>query len=267
MASTTIERKDIEEVVGIALNATDLSTRTARERPIDLIAAVGAASARLYYGSQSVPIAGAAFRPEGTDADRIASDLAPMLWHLRAGGQEQTVDRVAAMFAAWLRHKPEFARLNGSARLPDAARQDMSDRLPTSARLDVSDRLPTSARADVCDLVPRFSAQVVHEWLSGRCRRCRGAGVLELHQTAGRIAPTTHARGVRYVVCDYCQGTRNALPNHQQRMRCLGVDRATYDAGRWYQRFRRGRVWLEKISRRLRRPLQIESGRYRIAPQ
>jgi len=224
------ERRDIMEAVGVAVGSSDLSGSQQRERHVDLIAAVGAASARLHYGDQAVPIVGAAHRPSGTPADRLAAELAPMLWHLKAGGQEQTALRVATMFALWMRAKTEF-------------------------------------EAMPAEILTAFSMRVVQEWVSTSCARCRGSGVLEVDRRLGKVSPRSHARNARFVNCDQCHGTRRASPNHQRRAEWLGIERAVYDQDKWYRRFRVGVVWLEQIARRLRRPLQIESGRRKIAPQ
>lgn len=228
--AAAIEKRGIVEAVGVAVGSSDLSSREQRERHIDLIAAVGAASARLHYGDQALPIAGAALKPTGSSADRIAADLAPKLWHLKAGGQEQTALRLGGTFALWLREKNEFAQ--------------------TDERL-----------------LRDFAAAVIHEWTEARCMRCRGAGVLELDRRGRKVPRPTHARNARFITCDLCAGSRRALPNHQRRADCLGLDRKIYEDERWYRRFRLALVWLEQIARRLRRPLQIESGRRNIASQ
>jgi hypothetical protein len=220
----------IMEQVGVAVGAGNLASSPLRATAVDLIAAVGAASARLHYGDQGIPIAGAALKPRGTPSDRIAAELAPMLWHLKAGGQDQTIARVAKLFAEWIALKAEFADEKTAA------------------------------------LVPTFAAQVVHEWLSGRCPSCRGAGVQEKDRQGRLIAPRTFTRNSRLWQCEGCCGSGRGLPNPILRARTLGIDRATYDADGWYRRFRAGIVWLEHISKRLRRPLQVESGRRRIAP-
>lgn len=224
------ERRDLMEAVGVAVGSSDLSSSEVRERHVDMIAAVGAASARLHYGNQAVPIAGAVLRPTASPADQIAAELAPMLWHLKAGGQEQTALRVAGMFAGWMRCKPDFAAMH-----------------PEIVRL--------------------FSMRLVQEWCRATCGKCRGAGLLELDRRLGKIAPRTHARNTRLVTCDLCQGSRRASPNHQHRSEWLGITREVYDQEKWYRRFTVGLVWLDQIARRLRRPLQIESGRSKIAPK
>ena len=91
--------------------------------------------------------------------------------------------------------------------------------------------------------------------------------MLELDRRLGKVAPKTYARNTRLVSCDLCHGSRRASANHQRRAEWLGVTREIYDDDGWYRRFTAGLVWLDQIARRLKRPLQIESGRGRIAPQ
>lgn len=229
--SAQVEKRDIMELYGVAIGSSDLSSSPLRAKHVDLIAAAGAASNRLHLGDQGLPIAAASLKPRGSEADKIAADLAPMLWHLKAGGQEQTIARVAKKFTAWVELKNEFTD------------------------------------PEIRALAGRFAAQVVHEWLSSRCARCRGSGKLELDRRKGKVAPRTHARNTRFVPCDTCNATGLGLPNHQQRATFLGIDRAVYDEKGWWQRFRKGLLWLDLIARRLRRPLQFEAGRRKVAPQ
>ena len=224
------ERRDIMEVVGVAIGSSDLSSSDVRERHVDVVAAVGAASARLHYGNQGMPIAGSIMRPTASVADQIAAELAPMLWHLKAGGQEQTALRVAGTFSGWMRCKPDYAAMH-----------------PEIVRL--------------------FAMRVVQEWCRSKCTKCRGSGVLELDRRLGKVAPRSHARNTRFVTCDVCQGSRRATPSHQERATWIGITRETYDSEKWWKRFTMALVWLDQIARRLRRPLQLESGRVKIAPK
>lgn len=220
-AAAAVEKRDIMEAVGC-----DVS----QGATTDNIAAVGAASARLHYGDRGLPTFASSVRPTATPADRIAAELAPMLWHLKAGGQEQTAMRVAVMFVLWMRYKRDFQSMPG---------EQLTD----------------------------FAACVVSEWVRPGCKRCRGAGLLEVDRRLGKVAPRSHARNARLVTCDQCHGSRRASPNHQQRAEALGIDRKAYDDGRWFRRFTVALVWLDQIARRLRRPLQLESRKRSIAPQ
>lgn len=224
------ERRDIMEVVGVAIGSSDLSSSETRERHVDMVAAVGAASGRLHYGNAGLPTVASAMRPTASGADQIAAELAPMLWHLKAGGQEQTALRVAGIFAGWMRCKPDFAAMHPQ-------------------------------------IVQAFAMRVVQEWCRTGCVRCRGAGVLEVDRRLGKVAPKSHARNARLVQCDLCFGSRRATPNHVDRAAWLGVTREVYDQEKWYRRFTVGLVWLDQIARRLRRPLQLESGRVKIRAQ
>lgn len=224
------ERRDIMEAVGVAVSSSDLSASEQREKHIDLIAAVGAASARLHYGDQATTIAGAALRPTGTRADHIAAELASSLWRLKAGKQEQTALRVAGLFVQWMREKPALAQIPG-------------------------------------EQLGELAKRIVQEWAWCTCARCRGSGLLEVDRRMGKVTPRSYARNARYVTCDQCQGSRRASPNHQRRAECLGISREVYDQDKWYRRFTVGLIWLDQIARRLKRPLQIESGRRSIAAQ
>lgn len=248
-----IEKKpDIRELVGISVNTSALVTR-AGETDLDRVAALGAAALEVKLGADlaNLPIAamsGEVYRASADmrdvmldpgvpdERDQLVSDLAPMLWHIRYGGQHGLVRPAIRLYARWLAGRRMFV---------DVAAE----------RLEL------------------FSGRTLHEWLSDRCVICGGSGRLELTRTGTLIRPRgVMQRNARFTTCRTrggggCLGTGKAQPSHVERARWLGIDRATYDAERWSQRFNAADGWLQQyIARRLQRPLtgQLERRKKRV---
>jgi hypothetical protein len=111
-------------------------------------------------------------------------------------------------------------------------------------------------------LLERFSARVLHEWLSDRCVICGGSGQLEITSTGALVrARGRGQRNARFTACRTksgtgCHGTGRAFPSHTARARWLELTHVEYDEQRWGQRFNAAITWLEhRIAGRLRRPL------------
>jgi hypothetical protein len=245
-------KPDIRELVGIAVNTSAL-VATREEGALDRVGALGAAALEISCGADlaNLPVAAMALDvyqrsadmrdlmlDPGTpdERDQVVGELAPMLWHIREGKHERLVVLAIPLLARWFSGRRLLASVDGV-------------------------------------LLQRFAGRVVHEWLSDRCVICGGTGRLELTSAGALIRPRGNMqRNARFTTCRTrggggCNGTGRAQPSHTERVRWLGVDRATYDAERWPQRFNAGQTWVKfLIHGRLHRPLtgQLERRRKRI---
>lgn len=246
------QRPDLREQVGISVNASVLTMRQGVETALDRVAALGAASARIESGAarQGLPIA--AMQPDvvrrssdmrdlmiapvaaGPDPrDIVAGELAPLLWHIRYGGQEAFIPRAVQLFAHWISHRYLFATLAGEAHR---------------------------------GLRENFSARVLHEWLSSRCPKCGGCGKEERSKNGQWAAPACLGylpRNIARRACSICSGSGRALPRHAERMRIFGLTRDQYEEQGWPQRFRAALIWLTSAPQLLHRPLTSELERYK----
>lgn len=245
-------KADIRELVGISVNASAL-VASRGEGDLDRVAAVGAAALEISLGADvaKLPIAAMAedvyrrsvdmrdlmLEPATVDQrDQVVGELAPMLWHIREGKQESLVMLAIPLFARWLSGRQLLAAVESS-------------------------------------MLQRFAGRVLHEWLSDKCVICGGTGRLELTRTGTLIRPRGNMqRNARFTTCRTkgdlgCLGTGRAQPSHTERIRWLQIERVTYEAERWGQRFNAGQTWLKiLIHGRLHRPLtgQLERRRKRI---
>lgn len=245
------KKPDIRELVGVAVNTSALVT-TRGEGALDRIAAMGAAALEISLGADlaNLPIAameGAVYRRSadmrdvmldpGTpdERDQVIGELAPMLWHIRYGGQHGMLAQSIMLYTRWLSGRRQFASVETA-------------------------------------ILSRFAARILHEWLSDKCVVCGGSGRLEKTRTGDLIRGTGRmARNAVFVPCRTkrggCSGTGRSKPSPVERARWLGLDRATYDAQRWDQRFGAGQSMLKSlIVRRLHRPLtgQLERRKKQI---
>lgn len=244
MVTTKEERPDIRELVGVAVNTSGLALKEGQEGALDRVAALGAAAMEIASGGdlQGLPVA--AMQPEvyrrsmsmadlmldpGTsDArDVLAAELGPLLWHIRYGGQHENLPRAARLYTTWLRTRRLFAELADQAH---------------------------------AEQLERFTARVLHEWLSDRCAPCGGSGKLERSKTGSWIRPRgSMQRNATFRVCPACNGTRRAMPSHAERARWLGLAFADYEKNRWQQRFSAALIWLKQFhSGRVHRPLTLQ---------
>lgn len=234
--SERARKPDIREQIGVAVNTSALTfAQDGHERALDRVAALGAASLAVQTGAdlENVPIAGSVSEVYGAPIelrDQLASELGPMLWHIRFGSQDDLIPKAVLLLARWLRLRPLF-----SAPEIDAQR------------------------------LARFATRVLHEWLSDRCIPCGGSGKLERTRSGVWIRPRgSMQRNAVFGVCTTCKGTRHARPSHGDRARWLILPISEYDNGRWRQRFSAALVWLKFFHvDRLKRPLtaQLERGK------
>lgn len=227
--SETMVKPGIEEQIGVALNASvlvmDRIEAPSAETPLTRIAAIGAAAGRIARNADTAPAN--ARHGHARPGDGLEARLAPLLWRLKFGGdatQETALD-AARLFRDWLAQHP-FCIAHGMS-------------------------------ADGV-LLLRFAARMLYEWIADKCRACAGTGLQELLRGGVVRRPRTFANPkVRHVTCRACFGTRKQLPNKMERSRALEISLAEYDA-RWPRRFHLGAAWIERITRRLKSPLNCE---------
>lgn len=215
---------DACERFGVAVNSNNLATGE-RSWAADQIAEVGNACVALRLSAELTSARVAAMR--GMEAAERAhqvglleAELAPLLWRLRSGGELGFVPHVVTLFGQWLVLRDKFKREEEQWVMP-------------------------------------FAGRVVHEMLSMRCQACRGCGQQEKVGNAW-VAP----RGMKMLApkfrsCQVCGGGGLGKPLHHERAKALGIAMKDYERGGWERRFRVGQVWLDRISRRLNRPLAI----------
>jgi hypothetical protein len=242
------EKPDLRELVGVSVNASSLVAR-AGETHLDRVGAMGAASCLVSLGADrsGVPIAAAATEvyrrsvdmrelmldPGDLDArDRIAGELAPLLWRLRYGGQHELLAPAIRLYARWLATRRSFAQY---------------------------------ASPQHAGFLERFATAVLHEYLSDICQPCGGSGKLERTRSGTWIRPRgSMQRNATFGQCRACSGSGRARPSHGGRARWLQITLATYEDEHWAQRFTAALNWLTQFhARRLHRPLTQQLERYK----
>ena len=232
---SAVEKRDIRELFGTAVNASRLTLRENAETPLLRVAAMGAAAAVITAGAdrEGVPVSGGRGAVYGTPPDPrdvLAGEFAPMLWHIRYGGRPDSIPRAITLFAGWIATKHTFTELT-PARIRD------------------------------------FSARVMHEWLSDRCPACGGSRVQERTRRGNLIKPRgSMQRNAVFCPCNACGGTGQQRPSEVERARAIGLERADYEAQGWSRRFTMARTWLNAFAHRARRPLTVELERGKRRP-
>lgn len=222
------DKPDLRELVGSAVNTSALTFAEDHERPLDRVAALGAAALAVTTNAdrENVTIAGTRHQVYGAQLDArdvLTGELGPMLWHIRYGGQHGLVVRAVPLFARWLSERRSFAGVNDA------------------------------------QLLERFATRALHEWLSDRCLACGGSGKLERTRSGGWIRPRgSMQRNAVFRVCSSCNGTRRATPSHTERTRWLDISRDRYESERWGQRFNAALAGLNVHAARIHRPLTVE---------
>lgn len=219
-----VERPDLRELVGIAVNSSQLSTRSDGETPLTRIAAVGAASLAVQVSADldDVPIAASlavAYGAPMDPRDVLAGELSPMLWHIRYGGQFDLVPRAIELFSQWIAGKRIFEDFAGAEH--QAVRH-------------------------------AFAARAVHEWLSDRCTYCAGSKKQERSKTGQWIKPRgSMQRNATFRPCVACSGSGRAAVSHPERIKAmkpaLVLTREDYEGQRWMQRFNAAQAWLQQL--------------------
>ncbi len=208
-------RPDLQERFGVAVHSKNLVVDE-RTRAVDIIA--------------SMAIASMTIRADDPDGDgAIVGELAPLLWRLKAGGEDVFESRASALFASWL-------VLKGRMRRDRAADGAGGYNLDSSA-------LPLAAR-------------LVHEWLHERCRSCRGCGKQEKIGDKWQAPRGMKMLRPQFRVCQSCGGTGNGKTKHHERAQLLGIKMIDYDRGPWRRLFLANGTCLDRIARRVYRPLR-----------
>lgn len=235
-----VEKPDLRELVGRAVNASGLELHATQERALDRVAALGAAALAVRFGvdRDDLPIAAAPALVYGQALDPrdvLVGELAPLLWHIRFGYQYDQRPAGIRLFALWIGYRPLFAEYAGAAH----------------------EKLRLS-----------FAERVMHEWLSDRCPGCRGSKKQQRSPTGQWIKPLgAMQRNAVYRPCAVCNGSGRTPVSPPQRMKALGLTREQYDRGRWDQRFNAAIQWLNRLlPKRLQRPLTAELERRKRRP-
>jgi hypothetical protein len=234
-------KPDVLELLGVAVNASSLVLDERQERPLDRIAALGAAAAEIAAGAdlKRLPLAAVqldVYRASASMADlmldpgtpderdQLAAELGQLACHMRFGGQVELAKRAIPLFARWLKTRRLFADVD-------------------------------SARSLLL-----FAARVLDEWLSDKCLRCGGSGKLERSGSGSWIRPRgTGQRNATFRPCNACDGCGRAAISHTARATWLEISREDYEAARWPQRFNAATTWLELlIVGRVKRALTLQ---------
>jgi hypothetical protein len=248
-------KPDVLELLGMAFNASSLELTPGHERPLDRVAALGAAAAEVACGAdlknlplaamqedvyrRSAPMEDLMLEPGTPDErDVLAAELGQLFCHIRFGGHYKLLPRSIPLFARWLRTRRAFEAIDEKR-------------------------------------IARFASRLLHEWLSDRCIVCGGSGRLEITAAGNLVKANGRGqRNARFTACrsksgDGCMGTGRASISHQARASWLELSRADYDAERWSQKFTAALTWIELlIVGRIKRPLtaQLERRKRRISP-
>lgn len=225
------QRRSVQEKTGVAVNSSHLEQQPGREMPVDLVGALGAAALHIHHGAdrQREPVAMViARRAHHVDPqDVIVAQLAPLLIHIRAGGHQSQIPRAIRLFARWMQFRGRF-----------------------------------SAIEDADRLLPRLAERALHEYLSDRCPRCGGTGMLEVSASGLLVRGSgRRARNAVFRNCPIhqgCGGSGRPTPSHTARRLALGLTPERYDAEGWGANVRAAIAWLDKMQGRIRRPLTVQ---------
>lgn len=220
-----MSKPEIREQIGVAVNASRLVLEN-HETAVDRVAALGAATRCVQLGADRVDLPIAAVEDQHVEQDYLAGDLGALLWRIRYGQQYELVGQAIELLCRWIGHRRMFAESE-----------------------------------EATWILEPFAVRLVHEWLSDKCRRCGGTGLLERSGNGGLIMARGRARNAAFATCDHCQGTKRAQPSDTERCKALGMPRHWYFKLGWPRRFSTGRAWLDQLSRRISRPLTEELGR------
>ena len=236
----------LREQIGVALNTSSLTLRPNVETGLERIAALGAAALAIESGADRARLSIAAMQPEvvtrsaGMRAlmqspppmrdpqDAIVAVLAPMLWHLEAGGQDELMDEAVKRLGEWCAHRPRFGDLTEAGR----------------------------------ELVARC---VLVEWLAPHCRTCKGSGKQQRSRIGQWLTPEgSMQRNAVFRPCRACNGSGRIFRGSTERAQAMGMSRATFEAGQWGERVRVCWYWIRQfILTRPHRPLTVQLERRR----
>lgn len=242
--SEVAERPDLQERVGSAVNASRLVMRTETVGAADVLAAMGGASQELRDGRLNES-------GKRVGKDSTAAELAPMLWRLKGGGQEELKVRAARLLSQRVAQSDErFRRTEQSRRewlWPSAAR----------FAAELLRRTEDAQRREL------MAHQVITEWIREVCPTCHGYGKRDvasgrrrgrLGGVARQARPAGAMLGKKLMHCDACNGTGRARVSDATRAHAMGMGLEEF-RDRWSRRFERMERELHKVAGRLTRPL------------
>jgi hypothetical protein len=214
----TDDKKEAEELIGVASQTSALALSDLRETDIDRVAAFGMALRRS-AGSVTVFDTRAVAR-------RVDAELARALWRAAYGADQNCVSMAEGALELTLTLRMHTARLK-----------------PLAAE-------PFRARA----LVKR----VVHEWIHDRCPECAGSGSQEISGGRRVRPRRHGIRNAKMAVCIACDGSGRAKPKRHERRRSIeregeGMDQHTFDR-LWSPVFQFAAYQCDRVAGNLRRP-------------
>lgn len=227
------ERATVQEQVGVAVNASHLEHRLG-ESHIDRVGALGAAALQIHHNvdrtgqALHAVVAQPGYVPNPQDV--FAAELASLLTHIREGRQHELVPRAVQTFTRWMAYRGRFDKY-----------------------------------ADAGALLPKLAARALHEFLSDRCPRCGGSGLLQVTQNGTLVRGTGRSgRNTRFQACPHkngCGGTGKPAASHTARRIALGIDHSRYESERWDANVNAAMSWLARMQHRLKRPLTAQLDR------
>ncbi|HZF19487.1 MAG TPA: hypothetical protein VE008_07250 [Burkholderiales bacterium] len=220
----------IQEKMGVAVNATDLSSIEGREGAVERVAALA------YTQTNPGAIEHAARELGEIDP---GAELGALLIRIKAGNQYREADRAAGLLVHWIRKHPKYAHWklrDGHGLLQSFARQSLAEWLwPVCAEckgveavgMERDRRENKRVKCRTCfgaGRVRRQTEKGTAFWRS--CELCCGFGRM-LREKIYNVKPR---------ICPSCQGTGQRLIDDFERARVLRVSLAQYQR-HWLKRF------------------------------
>lgn len=269
MATMTAEKPGLAELMGRAMNATNLASREGQIGPVERIAALAYAQTNP-DSKEHGPLSDAQ-----VEIDPRAQ-LGSLLLRIKAGRAPGSIPIKEAMQAVdmlthWVRQQKYFSKWklhDGRGMLQAFVRQGLAEWL-TDTCPDCDGVEWTGLERDAVK-----SKRV-------KCKGCKGSGSMVMRKKSGPKkppdgpmielqVPCVHCRGFRSVLretirkvrprmCGSCRGTGRRLANDPERARVLAVSLATYER-HWIRRFEWLRCRLDVLDRLEKNLLQNAIG-------
>lgn len=253
-------KPDIREKLAAALNSSDLSPSGDRERPIDLITALG-------YSQVN---------PDATEHQELEwacvdprTELGALLMRLKYGGDRTAGGRALQLLVVWVQHQRTYRKW----RIRFVGEKE---RLQKFARLALAEWLfPTCPVCSGREYLGLDAGSVRSRRV--QCKRCKGKGEVQHTPTAAALAEYgvrpvqvqcdgcggfgsyTHQKPVRGKPrpCYSCKGTGVRRDSDIERARELGVDVKVYER-LWAKRFSWLAGALDRLDHTEKRCLQAQ---------
>lgn len=221
--SEPARKPDLQEQIGIAVNASVLELNVGYEQHLDRVAALGYARTDL----TTVRTGETTRAPVSSERERIAGELAPLLWRAKFGADDVAQRFCTVFYAGWLMTGEHFSEINRA----------------------------------VPGLLMRFSRRALYEWMHEICRGCGGTRLQERVRGGQPIRPRGRGfRNTQMVCCTVCHGSGRVAVEPAARIRALAssdhrVSWREY-TDLWRPAFARAQFQLRSLARRAHRPLQ-----------